>query len=394
MAMNETTIAKRVKCPVCENKGKRVSSVTLAALLTDEFAQQFTLEDNSCGSSDGEGCSSINADTGWRFCDSKKCEVVYFSEEDDEVFGKSQLKVSVGVKETIGERPLCYCFGHSVASIKQEFAQTGQSNAQETIRANMKDLGCRCETENPSGACGLGSVVRGIETARKELEATSTTPDILAESSSYKGERIAKIGTVVSAIMASACCWLPLVLLAIGVSGAGIAATLEEFRPLFMVVTFGFLAAAFYFTYRPKKPAVAGGQDCCATNTADADGCRNPAKGRFNMMTMNKVMLWGVTVLAVAFLFFPSYVGVLLGTGETPVSANMQQIEFEIQGMTCEGCATIAEQAIRQSPGVIAVEVNYEKGTAVVGVEQNDSHLVQSVVSKLKAAGYDAKPFD
>ena len=105
-------------------------------------------------------------------------------------------------------------------------------------------------------------------------------------------------------------------------------------------------------------------------------------------------MLWGVTVLAVAFLFFPSYVGVLLGTGETPVSANMQQIEFEIQGMTCEGCATIAEQAIRQSPGVIAVEVNYEKGTAVVGVEQNDSHLVQSVVSKLKAAGYDAKPFD
>ena len=48
--------------------------------------------------------------------------------------------------------------------------------------------------------------------------------------SSSKGEKIAKIGTLLSAIMASACCWLPLVVLAIGVSGAGIAATLEAYR--------------------------------------------------------------------------------------------------------------------------------------------------------------------
>lgn len=42
---------------------------------------------------------------------------------------------------------------------------------------------------------------------------------------------------------ASSCCWLPLVLLAAGVTGAGIAAALEAYRPLFVVVTFGFLAA-------------------------------------------------------------------------------------------------------------------------------------------------------
>ena len=66
---------------------------------------------------------------------------------------------------------------------------------------------------------------------------------------------MAKIGTVVSAIMASSCCWLPVLLLAVGVSGAGIASALEAYRPLFMVVTIGFLAMAFYFTYRPKHAA-------------------------------------------------------------------------------------------------------------------------------------------
>ena len=78
-------------------------------------------------------------------------------------------------------------------------------------------------------------------------------------------EKIAKVGTLVSAIMASSCCWLPLVLLAVGVSGAGIAATLEAYRPLFMVVTFGFLGAAFYFTYRPPKAGVGDGDACSAT---------------------------------------------------------------------------------------------------------------------------------
>lgn len=390
----QTETTTRVKCPSCGYKAKRVSTLTIGALLDDQLAEPFTADRRSSCGIDGEGCASIKDDTGWRFCPSQDCDVVYFTEEGDTQFTKSQLKVPVGVKESSGERPLCYCFGHSVGSIKEEIAQTGQSDALQDIRAKMKDPGCRCETKNPSGSCCLGSVTRGIETARKELEVSSAIPSTLASPSTNRGETIAKIGTLLSAIMASTCCWLPLVLLAVGVSGAGIAATLEELRPLFMVVTFGFLGAAFYFTYRPKKSAVAGGQDCDATNSAATEECCTPKKGRFNMMTMNKVMLWGVTVLAVAFLFFPSYVGVLLGTDETPVSANVQQIEFEIQGMTCEGCATVAETAIRRVPNVIAVEVNYGKGTAIVGVKQNDPKLVQSVVSALKAADYEGKPVE
>lgn len=141
---------------------------------------------------------------------------------------------------------------------------------------------------------------------------------------------IAKIGTVVSALMASSCCWLPVLLLAVGVSGAGIASALDAYRPLFMTVTFGFLGMAFYFTYRPRR-AVNAAADCCSV-PAEAIG-----KRRLNMMEFNKVMLWTVTLMAVVFLFFPQFVTGLIGMGRDKLTADMTHTEIEIVGMTCYG---------------------------------------------------------
>jgi copper chaperone CopZ len=323
--------------------------------------------------------------------------VVYFAEETETTFTKSQLKVPVGVKERTGDRPLCYCFGHSVASIKQELHTKGRSDALQDIRGKMNDPACSCEVTNPSGACCLGSVSKGIEIAKQELGRTESVspPPPPSGSSGRSGEKIAKIGTLVSAVIASSCCWLPLVLLAVGVSGAGIASTLEAYRPIFIVVTFGFLSAAFYFTYRPGRPAVAqaavgGAADCCARQPAAAeDCCATPGKRRFTMMAMNKVMLWVVTVLAVAFLFFPKYVGVLLGTGgRTVVTTHMNRVVFKVEGMTCEGCAATLEKAIKQVPGVEQVNVSYRDGRATIGVESGAEPPREAVLQAIAAAGY------
>lgn len=394
-----TILEKRVLCPSCGKTGRRVSLVTLRALLKDVHDLPIADAVNrACdsGAANGSGCKPVTEDSGYRFCDSPNCDVVYFAEDSEVTFTKAGLRVPVGVKETTGNRPLCYCFGHSVASIKNELRTKNRSDALTDIRAKMKDPGCHCEVTNPSGACCLGSVAKGIQIAQQELKMTESTLPVNStpsQSTGDRGELIAKVGVLVSAVMASACCWLPLVLLAVGVSGAGIASALEAYRPLFIVVTFGFLGAAFYLTYRPRKTAACAAQACCATEPTDAEECCAPAsKRRFNLMAFNKVMLWVVTVLAVAFLFFPSYVGRLVGSTAGPaVTANMNQTLFRVEGMTCEGCAAIAEKAIRGVPGVLSAHVDYQTREAVVGTDECCPVPKEQILSALRNSGYDGR---
>ncbi len=381
----EVITEKRTRCPSCGKAAKRVSTVTLRALLKEPFADAAAGANHSCCQSNGNsksGCTALSTDTGWRFCDSPGCDVVYFAENGGTTFTKSQLRAPVGVKETVGERPLCYCFGHSIAGIKSEIRMKGRSDALEDIRAKMNDPGCRCESENPSGACCLGSVARGITIAQEELGMSNGSSQVKSvRSMTSLGELIANVGSLISAVVASACCWLPLVLLALGVSGAGIASTLEAYRPLFIIVTAVFLGAAFYFTYRPRKvtdSAHAGGEACCPP----------PTRNRFTAMTFNKVMLWVVTAVAVAFLLFPSYVGVFIGGGDRRLSNSTNRTTIRIEGMTCEACSAVVASAIRAVPTVRDVTVDYKTSQAVVATAARDPIPKDQILAALRKAGY------
>ncbi len=100
---------------------------------------------------------------------------------------------------------------------------------------------------------------------------------------------------------------------------------LNDYRPIFMVVTFGFLGLAFFFAYRPRR-AAAGGDENSGASAAMRDV-------RPNIMTLNKIMLWAVTVIAVVFLFFPQAVPNLLAPGDE-ITANMHRTVITIEGMT------------------------------------------------------------
>jgi hypothetical protein len=100
---------------------------------------------------------------------------------------------------------------------------------------------------------------------------------------------------------------------------------MKEYRPVFMVVTFGFLGAAFYVTYRPPAGKASGARGRGASPAGAGGGTK--------MMSYNKIMLWGVTAVAIVFLFFPHVVTTLLASGDV-FTADMERTVITIEGMT------------------------------------------------------------
>ncbi len=77
------------------------------------------------------------------------------------------------------------------------------------------------------------------------------------------------VGSILAAVAASSCCWLPLHLLGIGAGATAVGAVtnmIERFRPVFAALAIGFLGAAWYFTYfrRPVRVGGPSGDACCA----------------------------------------------------------------------------------------------------------------------------------
>jgi len=98
-------------------------------------------------------------------------------------------------------------------------------------------------------------------------------------------------GSVVSGILASACCLGPLVLSLLGVSGAAFAQRFEPLRPYLLVLTYGLLGGGFYMTYRPGNAGCVPGE-----------ACEMPRASR-----IGKVMLWVATVIVLLATLFPVY---------------------------------------------------------------------------------------
>jgi mercuric ion transport protein len=102
------------------------------------------------------------------------------------------------------------------------------------------------------------------------------------------GRRWLAAGGMLGALLASACCLGPLLLLTLGISGAwiGTLTALEPYKELSAVVALGFIAAGFRQVYFRKPVACEPGSYCAM-----------PASAR-----ITKTALWAALVLVVAAL--------------------------------------------------------------------------------------------
>jgi mercuric ion transport protein len=97
-------------------------------------------------------------------------------------------------------------------------------------------------------------------------------------------------GTVLSAVAASLCCILPVVVATLGVGSAALGGWFEPARPYFLALTVLFLALGFYQAYRPRE--CPPGQECAV-----------PARLR-----RQRILLWILTPVALLLMTFPYYV--------------------------------------------------------------------------------------
>lgn len=103
------------------------------------------------------------ANVGYRFCSDPDCRVVYFTDDGEDAFTTSDLRVRVGLKERVDPIPLCYCFGFDEKDAREEIAKTGSSTIPRRITELIKQRMCACPERNPSGACCLGEVNKAIK---------------------------------------------------------------------------------------------------------------------------------------------------------------------------------------------------------------------------------------
>ncbi len=130
-------------CPEANKPGKPVKAVTVEHMVKPDLR-------------------SVVAGHDWFFCDSGTCDVVYFT-QGETVLRRADLTVRVGSKEEDPLHTVCYCFDHSLESIRDEVEHTGKSTVVASVTDKVRGGECTCETLNPKGVCCLGDLRAAVK---------------------------------------------------------------------------------------------------------------------------------------------------------------------------------------------------------------------------------------
>lgn len=178
-------------------------------------------------------------------------------------------------------------------------------------------------------------------------------------------------GSVVTAIVASLCCLGPTVLAVLGVGSLGAFAAFEKYRPYFIGLTALLLGLAFYLAYRKRQVR-------CEDGTCKVEGA-----GKWN-----KIGIWGATVLAALAIAYP-YLAAKPSPAKNTAFAPKASVVLNIEGMTCNACATGIQNTISDISGFLSASVDYETKKAHVAY---DPAVVKPevLISRINGIGYAA----
>lgn len=180
-----------------------------------------------------------------------------------------------------------------------------------------------------------------------------------------------------AALAASACCVIPLLLVALGLGGAWVSTftALEPFRPLFIALAVGFLGYAGYREYRTSS-----GPDCdCEVTMQD--------KLRRALLVVGSVATIG---LIVSPWIIRDTASAEPGDASVLSSVALQEVELEIEGMTCSTCPITVRKALEQVDGVELADVTFEPPRAAVAYDPSRAS-VDDLIRATAEAGYPSR---
>lgn len=153
-----------------------------------------------------------------------------------------------------------------------------------------------------------------------------------------KKDKSLLVGGLFASIVASVCCVGPIIFAVLGLSTAGLLSSVELLRPLFILIALGFLAVAFYLTYREKP----------STHCESDAHCPTPTSKKHK-----KYVLWFSAFLILSTITFPYWSA--LGSKNKKLEGEGKFIEksFFVKGMTCAGCIVAVEKALLQEKSSI-----------------------------------------
>ncbi len=178
---------------------------------------------------------------------------------------------------------------------------------------------------------------------------------------------------IVSAVLASACCIGPLLLIAMGL-GSG-AALVGRYHWLFLMAGFAVLTWA-WTKYLREKTA------CDCEHTA-MEGRR---RGMFTLLVAT-VFVLGFAGLNISRYVFASAPG---SSQKQVVADGLSRAVIPVEGMSCATCEIAVRRALVRVGGVKAARVSAGTQTAEIDYDPNQTGVAQ-LVAAINATGYQAK---
>jgi mercuric ion transport protein len=185
---------------------------------------------------------------------------------------------------------------------------------------------------------------------------------------------------ILSAGFASACCGLPLLLVALGLGGLGLGSFIGAYHVYFVGAGVVLLAVAWFVFLREKKRLYAAGREIRnAGKTAAILGLATVAVAGFGALNLYSSLGLGDKAAEVA------------RATPGPSSGDTAQAALEVEGMTCFTCEITVEKALGSLTGIINAKASASAGKVLVRYRPGRVTFDQ-MREAIDRTGYKAKP--